>query len=86
VRTGLGLALTTTATIAALVVVLTLWRRVAPGIALALVGALSAAGGVGVLLLQDDPGPADWVVAPAVLAAFTPLHCRMVFGPPGRTS
>jgi hypothetical protein len=43
--------------------------------------------GIGVatggLLVQGDVGAASWVVAVLVLAVLTPVHARLVFGPPG---
>ena len=64
-------------------VVVLLWHVIPAGAALVAVSALGAVIGVGAMLLQDDPGPADWIVALGLLIAFTPVHCRLVFGPPG---
>jgi drug/metabolite transporter (DMT)-like permease len=84
VRNQLALALVAGSVALGLVLVFGLWHRLSQGTALVTAGILGTALGVGVLLLQDDPGPWDWVVALAIVAAGTPLHCRMVFGRPGR--
>jgi thiamine transporter ThiT len=66
-----------------LLVVFVLWHRL-PGVA---AFALMASCGIGVatggLLVQGDVGAASWVVAVLVLAVLTPVHARLVFGPPG---
>jgi hypothetical protein len=60
-----------------------LWPRL-PAVAglglTAVCGAVIAAGG---LLLQDDPGAGDWILAMAVLSSLAALHSRLLFGPPG---
>lgn len=61
-----------------------LWRRLPPRPAVAAVSLLAGALGVGALLLQDDPRPADWIIGLSLLVAFAPVHCRFAFGPPGR--
>jgi hypothetical protein len=61
-----------------------LWHRVPAGLALvvtSLCGMSLAAGG---LLVQEDVGPASWVVALLLLAILAPVHARLVFGMPGR--
>ena len=81
-RTTLGVAIVSVAAVA-LLALLERWRRTpgrAPLVLLAVVGAVA---GGGALLLQDDPGPADWAVTLAVLAAGTPMHFRFLLGPPG---
>lgn len=69
---GLGLGVT-----------LTRWRHIRPRVAALLLAFLGVLLGTGALLLQDDPGPADWAVVLSVLAVFTPVHIRFVFGSPG---
>lgn len=69
-----------------LVVGIGLWRRVPAWAAFSAVSVLGAVVGTGALLLQEDPGVADWLVVLGLLVAFTPLHCRYVFGVPGRSA
>ncbi len=59
------------------------WGRLPPAIAFGTLAACGACVGVGALLVQDGPGPGDWAIAPAVLAMLTPIHTRVLFGPPG---
>jgi hypothetical protein len=60
-----------------------LWPRL-PAVAglmlTAMCGAAIAAGG---LLLQDDAGVGDWILAVAVISSLAALHSRLVFGRPG---
>lgn len=67
----------------AMLVVLARWRRTRGTAPLVLLAALGAALGAGALLLQEDPGVADWAVTLGVLAAAAPVHFRVAFGPPG---
>jgi drug/metabolite transporter (DMT)-like permease len=83
VRTEIALVLVGATTVLGLVLVFGLWHRLPERVALATAGAIGMALGAGVLLLQEDPGPWDWVAALGILAVGTPLHCRMVFGRPG---
>lgn len=80
---GVGLVTIAAASALGLVVVFVLWHRL-PGVT---AFALMAAGGVGVavggLLVQKGVETASWVVAIVVLAVLTPVHARLVFGPPG---
>lgn len=85
-RTDIAVVVVIVATALGLVLVFGLWHRLPERAALAAAGVLGTALGAGVLLLQDDPGPWDWVAALSILAVGTPLHCRMVFGRPGRTA
>lgn len=81
-RTTVGVATILVAGVAMLAV-LVRWRR-RPGRApLVLLAVLGAAVGAGALLLQDDPGLADWTVTLAVLAVGAPAHFRFMLGPPG---
>ena len=82
---GAGIALIVASSAIGALIVFGLWRRLPPGLALgsmALCGMGIAAGG---LLVQEDVGAASWVVALGALAVISPLHMRLVFGPPGRT-
>jgi hypothetical protein len=83
VQAGSGAALIVLGGGLGLLVVFGLWHRLSALSALLLVGALGMLIGAGALLLQEDPGPADWIVTLGVLGIFTPVHCRWVFGPPG---
>jgi hypothetical protein len=63
-----------------------LWPRlpaVAGLILTAICGAAVAAGG---LLMREDPGVGDWILAVAVLSSLAALHSRLVFGLPGRSA
>lgn len=81
-RTTLGVAIIVVAGVAVLVL-LARWRRTSGRGPLALLAVLGAAIGAGALLLQDDPGAADWAVTLALMAAATPVHFRFMLGPPG---
>lgn len=59
------------------------WRSMPAGPAIASVAACGAAIAAGGLLLQEDVGPASWVVALVALGILAPVHARLVFGPPG---
>ena len=83
VHLGAGIALIVASSVIGALIVFGLWRRLPSGLAfgsMAVCGMGIAAGG---LLLQEDVGVASWLVALAVLGVLTPLHMRLVFGPPG---
>ncbi|HEX5950180.1 MAG TPA: hypothetical protein VFZ96_04205 [Actinomycetota bacterium] len=63
--------------------VLARWRRMSGVGPVLILAVLAAALGTGALLLQDDPGVADWAVTLAVLAVGAPVHFRFMLGPPG---
>jgi len=84
VSRGVGVATIAVASACGLVIVFFLWRRLTPVTALALMAACGMAIGAGGLLVQEDVGPASWAVALVVLGLLTPVHARLVFGPPGR--
>ncbi len=67
-----------------LLIVFVLWRRLPAAAAFAVIAVCGVGVAVGGLLVQDDVGTASWVVAVAVLGVLTPVHARLVFGPPGR--
>ena len=78
-----GIALILAASAIGALIVFGLWRRLPAGLAfgsMVVCGMGIAAGG---LLVQEDVSPASWVVALGALAVLTPLHMRLVFGPPG---
>jgi hypothetical protein len=62
---------------------LALWSRIPAWAAYGAVALLGAMLGTGALMLQDDPGAADWVVVLGVTLALTPVYCRFLFGEPG---
>lgn len=67
----------------ALLALLARWRRLPARASLVLSAVLGATIGAGALLLQDDPGTADWAVTLAVLGVGTPVHFRFALGTPG---
>jgi hypothetical protein len=78
-----GIAFIVAASAVGALIVFALWHRLPAGLAfgsMVVCGMGIAAGG---LLVQEDVGPASWVVALVTLAVLTPLHMRLVFGPPG---
>jgi hypothetical protein len=83
---GVGLALIVAGSLLALLIAIGLWQRLPGPAALALLAAAGVIVGAGALLVQDDPGPGDWALTLLVLGLLTPLHGRLVFGPPGRSS
>lgn len=82
-RTSGGVAAIVAGTGLALLVAFGLWRRVPSAAPYALLAACGVLVGVGALLVQDRPGPGDWVIAPVALGVLTPIHARLVFGRPG---
>jgi hypothetical protein len=84
VGTGAGVATIVVASALGLLTVFVLWRRVPAAAAYALTASCGVGVAVGGLLMQDDAGTASWVVAVVVLGVVTPVHARLVFGPPGR--
>jgi hypothetical protein len=84
VSTGAGVATIAVAGALGLLTVFVLWRRVPAGAAFAVIALCGVGLAVGGLLVQDDVGTASWVVAIVALGVLTPVHARLVFGPPGR--
>ena len=82
--TGLGVATILVSSALGLLTVFVLWRRVPAGAAFALTAACGVGVAVGGLLVQDEVGPASWVVSVVALGVLAPVHARLVFGPPGR--
>ena len=82
--TGAGVATIVGASALGLLTVLVLWRRLPAPAAFAAMAACGVGVAVGGLLVQDDVGTASWVLAVVVLGVLTPVHARLVFGPPGR--
>jgi len=84
VSTGAGVATIVGASALGLLTVFLLWRRVPAAAAFAVMAVCGVGLAVGGLLVQDDVGTASWVVAVVALGVLTPVHARLVFGPPGR--
>jgi hypothetical protein len=84
VSTGAGVVTIAGASALGLLTVFVLWRRVPAGAAIALMASSGVGVAVGGLLVQDHDGTVSWVVAVVVLGVVTPVHARLVFGPPGR--
>lgn len=63
--------------------VFVLWPRLPSIVGLTLIAVCGGAIAAGGLLLRDDPGTGDWILAIAVLAVLAPLHSRLVFGSSG---
>jgi len=84
VSTGAGVVTIAGASALGLLTVFVLWRRVPAGAAFALMASCGVGVAVGGLLVQDQVGTVSWVVAVVVLGVITPVHARLVFGPPGR--
>jgi len=83
VSTGAGVATIVGASALGLLTVFVLWRRLPAAAAFAVAAACGVGVAVGGLLVQDEVGTASWVVAVVTLGSITPLHARLVFGPPG---
>lgn len=60
-----------------------LWRRLPGPAVFVLLAASGAVVGAGALLVQVGAGPGDWALTLIVLGGLTPLHGRLLFGPPG---
>jgi hypothetical protein len=84
VSTGAGVVTIAGASALGLLTVFVVWRRVPAAAAYALMASCGVGVAVGGLLVQDDVGTASWVVAVVALGVVTPVHARLVFGPPGR--
>jgi hypothetical protein len=78
-----GIAVIVAASLAGSITVFTLWRRVPPTVAFAILSLSGMAVAAGGLIVQDDVGASSWVVALVAFAVLTPVHARLVFGPPG---
>jgi hypothetical protein len=83
VHVGAGIALIVAASAIGALIVFGLWRRLPAGLAFGFLAACGMALAAGGLLVQEDVGVASWVVALGALAVLTPLHLRLVLGPPG---
>jgi hypothetical protein len=82
VRTGAGIGLIVAASLLAALVV-ALWRRLPPAVAILALAGIGAAVAAGALLVQDRASGAEWGIATTVIGVLTPVHARLVFGRPG---
>jgi hypothetical protein len=82
---GLGIALIAVGILLGLLTQFGLWRRLPGPAAILLLAVAGVVLGAGVLLVQEAAGAGDWAITLLVLGALTPLHGRLVFGPPGRS-
>lgn len=80
---GAGVVLIAVGALLGCSVVFGLWHRLRVPIAFGLKALSGAAIGAGALLVQDDADAASWTVTIVALVVLTPLHARLVFGPPG---
>jgi hypothetical protein len=85
VHVAAGIILIGAASAIGALVVFGLWRRLSVGLAFGSMAACGMGIAAGGLLVQEHVGAASWVVGLGALAVLTPLHMRLVFGPPGRT-
>lgn len=83
---GAGIALIVAGSLLGLITLFGLWRRLPGTASLVLLAAAGVAIGAGALLVQKGAGPGDWALTLLVLGSLTPLHGRLVFGPPGRSA
>ena len=79
---GLGVGLITAGTLLGLLVVFGAWDRLPSRVSLPLLAACGVAVGSGALLVQDEVSGAEWALTLVALGVLTPLHARLVFGPP----
>ena len=79
-HTGWGIGLIVAGAALALLVAFALWLRLHAAVSVAALAAAGAAIGAGGLLVQEHAGAADWAVTVALMAAWAPLHCRVLFG------
>ena len=80
---GAGVALIAGGVLASLLVLFVGWRRLSAPLALGILVLCGVAIGAGGLLVQDGAAVGSWVITLGLLGALSPLHGRLVFGPPG---
>src|SRR3990170_112325 len=80
---GAGIALMATGALCWLLVLVAAWHRLSAPSAFGLLVLCGVAIGAGGLLVQDEAGVASWVITLGLLGLLSPVHGRLVFGPPG---
>jgi hypothetical protein len=80
---GAGVALIAAGALGSLLVLFAAWRRLSAPLAFGLLVLGGAAIGAGGLLVQDEASVGSWVITMGLLGGLSPLHGRLVFGPPG---
>ncbi len=80
---GWGIALITSGTLLALLVVFGAWRRLPAAAALAILAGCGMLVGAGALLVQEEVTAIEWALTLVGFAVFAPVHARLVFGPAG---
>jgi len=80
---GTGVALIAAGALGSLAVLFAAWRRLRPPLAFGFLVLCGVAIGGGGLLVQDGADLESWVITIVLLGALSPLHGRLVFGPPG---
>jgi hypothetical protein len=83
VKVGLGVGLIAAGSLLGLLVVFAAWGRVAAAASLAALVGCGALVGAGALLVQDAASGVEWALTLVALSVLTPVHARLVFGPPG---
>jgi hypothetical protein len=80
---GAGVALIAAGALGSLLVLFAGWRRLSALLALGILVLCGLAIGAGGLVVQAESGVGSWVITVGLLGALSPLHGRLVFGPPG---
>jgi hypothetical protein len=78
-----GIALIVGGALSSLLILLGAWRRLPAPLASGLLVLCGVAIGAGGLLVQGDADAGSWVITLTLLGTLSPLHGRLVFGPPG---
>lgn len=80
---GLGIGLIALGSLLGLLIVFGAWRSLPDGVAFATLAGCGALVGAGALLVQEHASGVEWAITLLVLGVLTPVHARLVFGPPG---
>lgn len=78
-----GIVITVVASVALLAIVRWALPNAPRTVTDLLLAVAGAAVGLGGLLLQDDVGPAAWILTPVAIAAIAVLHVRVLFAGSG---